>query len=113
MVAHWAFRATSGDRQVLVDDSLARVDEDECDIGPLGSLERAELRVVLDPLPLLPRLGRPAVSTRTNVVSSRRSTVSMASRVVPGTSDTMTRSRPRSAFSSEDLPTFGRPRIAT
>ena len=31
------------DRQVLVDDSLAAVDEDECDIGPLGSLERAEL----------------------------------------------------------------------
>ena len=56
---------------------------------------------------------RPAVSTSTNVVSSRCSTVSMESRVVPGTSDTMTRSRPTSAFRSDDLPTFGRPRIAT
>ena len=37
---------------------------------------------------------RPAVSTSTNVVSPRRRTVSIASRVVPGTSDTMTRSRP-------------------
>ena len=56
---------------------------------------------------------RPAVSTRTNVVSSRRSTVSIESRVVPGTSETITRSRPTSAFRSDDLPTFGRPRIAT
>src|SRR5262245_36559448 len=56
---------------------------------------------------------RPAVSTRTNVESSRCSTVSIESRVVPGTSDTMTRSRPTSAFRSDDLPTFGRPRIAT
>ena len=42
-----------------------------------------------------------------------RSTVSIASRVVPGTSDTITRSRPTSAFRSDDLPTFGRPRMAT
>ena len=60
------------------------------------------------------RLRRiPAVSTSTNVVSSRRSTVSIASRVVPGTSETMTRSSPTSRFRSEDLPTFGRPRMAT
>ena len=41
------------DRQVLLDDALARVDEDERDVGALGRLERAQLRVVLDPLPLL------------------------------------------------------------
>ena len=39
--------------------------------------------------------------------------MSTASRVVPGTSETITRSSPTSAFRSEDLPTFGRPRIAT
>src|SRR3954465_9137874 len=37
----------------------------------------------------------------------------MASRVVPGISDTITRSRPSSLFTRLDLPTFGRPRIAT
>ena len=56
--------------------------------------------------------ARPCRRART---SSRRasSTVSIVSRVVPGTSETITRSSPRSAFRSDDLPTFGRPRIAT
>ena len=40
------------DREVLVDDALARVHEHERDVGALGGLERAELRVVLDPLTL-------------------------------------------------------------
>ncbi len=53
------------------------------------------------------------MSTSTNVRPSRSSTVSIESRVVPGTSETITRSRPSSAFRSDDLPTFGRPRIAT
>ena len=56
---------------------------------------------------------RPAVSTRTNVCSPRRSTVSIASRVVPGCSETITRSSPSRALRRLDLPTFGRPRIAT
>ena len=56
---------------------------------------------------------KPAVSTSRNVVSPRVSTVSIVSRVVPGTSETMTRVSPSSAFRSDDLPTFGRPRIAT
>src|SRR6476469_3674308 len=55
----------------------------------------------------------PAVSTRTNVRLPRTSTVSIESRVVPGTSETITRSSPSSAFRRLDLPTFGRPRIAT
>ena len=60
------------------------------------------------------RLRRsPAVSTSTNVVSPRVSTVSIVSRVVPGTSETITRSSPSSAFRSDDFPTLGRPRIAT
>ena len=47
--------------------------------------------------------------------SARRasSTVSIESRVVPGCSETITRSSPSSALSRLDLPTFGRPRIAT
>src|SRR5207247_2191543 len=56
---------------------------------------------------------RPAVSTRTNVLSPRWSTVSIESRVVPGISETITRSWPSSLFTRLDLPTFGRPRIAT
>ena len=39
--------------------------------------------------------------------------MSIASRVVPGTSETIVRSPPTIAFRSDDLPTFGRPRIAT
>ncbi len=53
------------------------------------------------------------MSIRTNVRSPRSSTVSTASRVVPGISLTISRSRPRSALTRLDLPTFGRPRIAT
>ena len=38
----------------VLDDALARVDEDERDVGALGRLEGAQLRVVLDSLALLP-----------------------------------------------------------
>ena len=37
----------------------------------------------------------------------------MESRVVPGISETIVRSSSQSAFSSDDLPTFGRPRMET
>ncbi len=53
------------------------------------------------------------MSTSRNCCPSRTRIVSIASRVVPGTSETITRSCPTSAFRSDDLPTFGRPRIAT
>ena len=53
------------------------------------------------------------MSTNTKVRSPRVKTVSIASRVVPGVSETITRSSPRSAFTRLDLPTLGRPRIAT
>ena len=42
-----------GDRQVLLDDALARIDEDERHVGALGGLERPQLRVVLDALALI------------------------------------------------------------
>ena len=41
-----------GDGDVLFDDALLRVDEDERDVGPFGGLDRAQLGVVLDALPV-------------------------------------------------------------
>ena len=61
IVAHCALRATSATATILLDDALARVDQDERDVCALRGLERAELRVVLDPLTLLslpPETGR-------------------------------------------------------
>src|ERR1041385_4150754 len=40
-------------------------------------------------------------------------TVSIASRVVPATGETITRSSPRMRLSNDDFPTFGRPTIAS
>ena len=103
-----------GDGEVLVDEPLARVDEDERDVGAVGGVERAQLGVVLDPLPLLALAAQPGrVDEDERACRRARRRVSIASRVVPGTSETITRSSPRSAFRRLDLPTFGRPRIAT
>ena len=51
----------------------------------------------------------PAVSMRISLRSPTISGMSIASRVVPATSETITRSSPRKRLTSEDLPTFGRP----
>src|SRR6202795_3748961 len=55
----------------------------------------------------------PAVSMSRYRRSRNVSGVSTASRVVPGASCTSTRSSPRTALTSEDLPTFGLPMMAT
>ena len=55
----------------------------------------------------------PAVSTRTSGCPSSSTAVSIGSRVVPGTSDTIIRSDPKTLFTKVDLPVFGRPTIAT
>ena len=55
----------------------------------------------------------PAVSTSSSPRPSTSIGVSIASRVVPAMSETITRSRPRNALTSEDLPTFGRPITAS
>jgi hypothetical protein len=55
----------------------------------------------------------PAVSTSTTSRPSTRRNESVESRVVPGSSATMLRSSPSRAFSSDDLPTLGRPTIAS
>ena len=112
-VEHCALRADVRDGEVLVDDPLARVDEHERDVGPLGRLQRAQLRVVLDALPLLALAAQAGgVDEHERPVAAAQH-VSIESRVVPGMSETITRSSPSSAFSRLDLPTFGRPRIAT
>ena len=56
---------------------------------------------------------RPAVSMKRTGPSVVSTTVSMASRVVPGMSCTMARSSPRSLLKRVDLPTLGRPMMAT
>ena len=53
------------------------------------------------------------MSTRTTGRPSTSSSVSIASRVVPARSETITRSEPRKALTSEDLPALGRPITAT
>ena len=55
----------------------------------------------------------PAVSMKTYLPYLFSKGVSTASRVVPATSETMTRFSPSMRFMSEDLPTFGLPMTAT
>src|SRR5829696_5214599 len=59
------------------------------------------------------RRRSPAVSTRMTGRPSTSSSVSIASRVVPARSETITRSEPRKALTSEDFPALGRPITAT
>ena len=63
--------------------------------------------------PCLPRFLRPAVSTSVYFFPLRSKGTSIGSMVVPGLSKAMTRSSPTSAFTSVDLPTLGRPTMAT
>ena len=99
-----------GDPQVLRGDAVVGVADDQRDVGALHRPLRAQGGVVLDRL-RRPWLWRrmPAVST---TITRRPSTSigrSIASRVVPATSLTITRSDFRNLLTSEDLPTFGRP----
>ena len=54
----------------------------------------------------------PAVSISRYFLPSRSTITSIASRVVPGISEAMTRSNPASVLTSVDFPTFGRPTTA-
>ena len=56
---------------------------------------------------------RPAVSMKTNLPLSFSNRESMASRVVPAMSETITRSSPRILFTREDFPALGFPITAT
>src|SRR5437588_13406 len=62
---------------------------------------------------VLPLRRIPAVSTKIYSTPSRTSVSSTASRVVPAIGETIERSLPVRALSRVDLPTFGRPIIAT
>src|SRR5437867_670804 len=59
------------------------------------------------------RLRRPAVSMNTSRRPSYANGVSIASRVVPGSSATTSRSRPSKRLTRLDFPTLGRPTTAT
>ena len=58
------------------------------------------------------RFRMPAVSMNFQILPPSSTSSSTGSTVVPDASSTTTRSSPASLFSSEDLPTFGRPMIA-
>ena len=64
------------------------------------------------PASIRPLLRTPAVSTNVMFVSSYEKLTSIASRVVPGVSETIDLSSPTILFTSIDLPTLGRPTIA-
>ena len=59
-----------------------------------------------------PRRRRPAVSTRIYGLPLRSKGTSIASRVVPGISNAITRSSPINLLIRVDLPTLGRPTTA-
>ena len=107
-------RATSATAMSWSTTPSRRVDEDERDVGTLRRLERAQLRVVLDPLPL-PPLAPQAGGVDQDERARRRARARCRSRrgSCPGPRATISRSCPRSALTRRDLPTFGRPRIAT
>ena len=108
-VAQPALHRELGDPQVLRGHAVLGVADDERDVGALGRPLGAQRRVVLD---RLRDLGGAADAGRVDehhpaAVDLDR--VSIASRVVPATRQTITRSQPRNALTSDDLPTFGRP----
>ena len=99
---------------VALDDALARVDQDERDVGALRGVERAQLGVVVDPLALLAlaaQAGGVDEQERAAVVLEHR--VDRVARRARHLESTIVRSSPTSLLKSDDLPTFGRPRIAT
>ena len=103
-----------GEPLVLVGHAFGRVD-DEAARRRRGRSLRARARGCSTRSARRSRLLRrsPAVSTNRSGPSSVSTTVSIASRVVPGMSCTTERSSPTSRLNSVDLPTFGRPTIAT
>ena len=91
--------------------SLGPVDQEHPQVGRLGP--RAAPARCRAPRSAPPASRRPAVSSRVSASPSRSSRTSITSRVVPATSEVSATSRPASAFSSVDLPTFGGPTSAT
>ena len=91
------------------------VDHEHGDVGGLDRPPRDDHAERLHLARPRHRPGRrmPAVSTIRNCRRCHRSSASTASRVVPGMSLTSTRSSRSNRLTSEDLPTFGRPMIAT
>ena len=98
-----------GHAQVLAGDALAGVADHDRHVRALGGLLGAQLRVVVDGAGDLRAPAQPGGVHQDHLRPSNSIRVSIASRVVPATSVTITRSSPSSRFTSDDLPTFGRP----
>ena len=114
-VEHCALRATSATARSWSTSALARVDEDERDVGRARPPRaRAAPSSTRSPAAGVRLRRSPAVSTRTNVrVAALEARCRSRRASCPACSETITRSSPSSAFRRLDLPTFGRPRIAT
>ena len=102
-----------GDPHVLGGDAVLGVADHERDVGALGRPLRAQRRVVLD---RLADLGGAADARGVDEQHARgprpRSACRSRRASCPRPRETITRSRPRNALTSEDLPTFGRPMTA-
>ena len=103
-----------GGGEVALDDPLARVDQDERDVGALAP-PRARAAPSSSRSPAAAGACGAGRRCRSAGTSGRRARARCRSRRAscPGTSETIVRSAPISALKSDDLPTFGRPRIAT
>ncbi len=97
------------DPQVLRGDPVGGVADDDRDVGPLDRPLGAQLGVVVDRAGDLRAAAQSGGVDQDHRRPSTSSSVSIASRVVPARSETITRSLPRKALTSEDLPTLGRP----
>ena len=103
-----------GQPLVLVRRPDGGVDDQDGDVGPLQRPQaRASSACCSVPRSVLDGRRSPAVSMKRTGPSGVSTTVSMASRVVPGMSCTIERSSPSSWLKSVDLPTLGRPMMAT
>ena len=106
------FSDVSGHMLILRRERLGRIQHQN---GDVAALDRSEERSTLNfsmPRSMRPRRRIPAVSINRSRCPAQVISVSTASRVVPGTSETIWRLSPRIELSKADLPTFGRPTIA-
>ena len=103
-----------GDPQVLGGDALGGVADDDRDVGALDRPFGAQLGVVVDAC-RRPWSGGAGRRCRPGSTGGRRPRARCRSRRgwCRRASETITRSEPRKALTSEDLPTLGRPITAT
>ena len=108
-----AFVRVAGDGGIEPDHALGGIQHQQHHVRHADVAARHHDAQLLRHRLVLPLRRMPAVSMKTYSVPSRVTVSSTASRVVPAIGETMARSCPVSAFSRVDLPTFGRPMMAT